>query len=135
MTTPPIISAPWPDETLARFLTAGFGTVDVSRIEGTVYSAAVCCGCLEGHQANKFGEGCLGGREWAVERNESVAKTWAQDHAAQCRAMPKPEAVMTCGAQESSEDMHTCEICENTWPKKNGICCPLCWARAGGKDG
>lgn len=90
MTVPPIVSTPWPAGTLARFLTAGYGTVDVSRVEGTVYSVAVCSGCLETRKAYRTSEGCLGGRSFAVERNESVAKTWAQDHADRCRAMPKP---------------------------------------------
>ena len=91
MTIPPILSEPWPPGVLARCLTAGWGAVDVSRIEGSAYSQAACSGCETTFKATGVSKD-LEGEEYAGRANESIARRWAKRHAAGCSWMPKPPA-------------------------------------------
>ncbi|WP_411121288.1 hypothetical protein [Streptomyces sp. x-19] len=67
----------WPEGVIARYLTAGGATVDLT---GSKYDASGSCG---GCQQTFSGSGY-------VSRWLSVARSWAQDHAEKCRAMPRP---------------------------------------------
>ena len=85
---------PWPDGVIARYLTVGGALVDISH--DTLYlhdtepnvSTACCGGC--GDYQNE---------EWAPyacrlntgsSGADFDARKWAQAHAAECRAVPRP---------------------------------------------
>ncbi|MFF8829139.1 hypothetical protein [Streptomyces sp. NPDC015131] len=93
----------WPEGVLARYLTVGGATVDVT----TRYNAftppkpiatlASCTGCPASEEVGHwFGSGAhFNGtfrEEHDRERADSQAREWAQSHAETCRAMPRPEA-------------------------------------------
>lgn len=66
-------TAPWPDGTVARYLTVAGTTVDV---RGSEHSASMTClGCDESYAS--FG----------MQRTRELA----QGHAEKCRALPRPE--------------------------------------------
>jgi hypothetical protein len=100
-----VTSTPWPEGVIARYLTAGGATVDVT--EESVYydqtdpnaSIATCTGC----SAKEVVEWTQ--RAWSYSKDTIVEETdesglystpkvrkWAQAHAEKCRAMPRPEA-------------------------------------------
>lgn len=74
---------PWPAGVIARYLTVGGSTVDISFVEGRmVICEADCLGC--------------GGSDWigvweSPVNNEDGCRAWAQGHASTCRAMPRPD--------------------------------------------
>jgi hypothetical protein len=86
----------WPEGTLARYLTVGGATVDITQRrryindDRLVDGIATCTGCGDSERADHVDPECSGGPEWALERNTNDARRWAQDHASTCRAMPKP---------------------------------------------
>ena len=67
----------WPEGVIARYLTVGGATVDVTdrRTEDYLRYAADCTGC---------------GNRW-THGDERYAREWAQAHAERCRALPQPE--------------------------------------------
>ncbi|WP_107055243.1 hypothetical protein [Streptomyces sp. NRRL B-1381] len=67
---------PWPEHTLARYLTVGGATVDIDEL-----NMSRCTGCNEDDSDDRF-----------VSRGNPLrrARRWAQSHAETCRAMPKP---------------------------------------------
>ncbi|MFD3906500.1 hypothetical protein HXS80_08340 [Streptomyces sp. CB04723] len=85
---------PWPENTVARYLTVGGTTVDITH--DTRYASdtkpnishAQCNGCpANTHSgwaayADRWDNGSAGA--------DSAACAWAQSHAETCRAMPKP---------------------------------------------
>ncbi|MCX5145119.1 hypothetical protein [Streptomyces sp. NBC_00338] len=95
----------WPEGVIARYLTVGGATVDIThgeivREKGDEYSspvgdlmlAARCSGCGDGDE--KTFEGLYLLRLGAVLKTgygEDV-REWAQDHAETCRALPNPNA-------------------------------------------
>jgi hypothetical protein len=95
------VESTWPEGTLARYLTVGGATVDITVDPGSehAYAAtgAVCLGC----NATKGVDWVA--RPWdtsiidyhtASDRDgteyTATVRTWAQDHASTCRAIPKP---------------------------------------------
>ncbi|WP_326768836.1 hypothetical protein OG978_33710 [Streptomyces sp. NBC_01591] len=84
----------WPEAVIARYLTVGGATVDLTH--DTLYlsdtepnvSVARCGGCAAfrnvewGARTDRYSNGS----NWA----DSDARTWAQEHAEKCRALPKP---------------------------------------------
>ena len=95
-------AAPTEDGTLMRFLTVGgavvavFRTRFVTRWRGGPPFAADKPYWISGFQWECSGCGAYGREGETYEdpnfRQESEARSDANDHAAQCRAMPKPEA-------------------------------------------
>jgi hypothetical protein len=85
---------PWPEATIARYLTVGGALVDLSH--DTYYLAdtepnttiARCGGCDAHHQEQWSG--------YAYRSNngssgaDTEAGKWAQAHASECRALPRP---------------------------------------------
>ncbi|MFE7059595.1 hypothetical protein ACFVAO_30760 [Streptomyces californicus] len=67
---------PWPDHTVARYLTVGGATVDIDELH-----MSRCAGCDKDDSDDRF-----------VSRGATLcrARRWAQSHAETCRAMPKP---------------------------------------------
>jgi hypothetical protein len=94
----------WPENVIARYLTVGGATVDLTQesdyFEVTVptQTVAECVGCGERHVEE------WGWNFWANERGEEQpdsyqrrgeyatprARRWAQAHAETCRSMPRP---------------------------------------------
>ncbi|MFJ3699516.1 hypothetical protein ACIPW9_36230 [Streptomyces sp. NPDC090052] len=93
----------WPENVLARYLTRGDATVDITEIDrnergGGVYqTVASCAGCLK-EERHQWEDGFYDfnsqfhplSRDEAIQRSETKARNWAQAHAETCRAMPKP---------------------------------------------
>lgn len=74
----------WPEGIVARYLSVGGATVDISFAESSTLKGACEADCL----------GC-GASDWIgiwnqPSNNEDECRTWAQQHAEKCRAMPKP---------------------------------------------
>jgi hypothetical protein len=93
----------WPKGVIARYLTVGTATVDVTHRLNFLSppepfaTAAACSGCPDSEEfSHWFGSGS----EWDgtfkeerhVERADEQARDWAQAHAETCRAMPHPTA-------------------------------------------
>ncbi|MFF9688971.1 hypothetical protein [Streptomyces sp. NPDC014623] len=89
-------TATWPEGVIARYLTVGGATVDITHDTLTAedtepnVSVAACGGCL-----------AYTNREWRLRADrwdngkvwsDEAAHAWAQSHAETCRAMPKPSA-------------------------------------------
>lgn len=89
-TTQQTTATAWPEGVIARYLTVGGATVDLR--PGSDSCESVCGGCDAREFSrgftyiNRAAPGTL--RELAVRD----AKEWSQEHASECRAMPKPEA-------------------------------------------
>lgn len=91
----------WPEGVIARYLTAGGATVDITTQPGqdaTTATAATCTGCGEAKvvdwtrqawssYASRFIKEPDEGGEHATPK----VRGWAQAHADKCRAMPKPD--------------------------------------------
>ncbi|MEV6036080.1 hypothetical protein AB0L65_33335 [Nonomuraea sp. NPDC052116] len=97
-------NAEWPEGVIARYLTVGGATVDVTE-ESLYYnqtdpnaSIATCTGC-GGKEVVEWTQ-----QAWSYSSNQYVEETdeggqystpkvrkWAQAHAEKCRAMPRPE--------------------------------------------
>lgn len=92
------MTSEWPLGVLARYLTAGGASVDVSEDHETNCTSAVCTGCPSMSGTRGFDWRQVTGahfdgtyrqyedREFAMEQ----AREWAQAHAEKCRAMPRP---------------------------------------------
>ena len=86
----------WPEGVVARYLTVGGATVDITHDTLYLYdttpnvSHARCAGCEQysnqewAPHADRYDNGS----SWA----DADARTWAQAHADVCRAMPRPAA-------------------------------------------
>ncbi len=104
----PDLTTPWPADVTARYLTAGYATVDVGqaqeevRVQQTFIAdvskkirfavcPATCSGCGEAKKVEiiKADYAAFGNRD--DERALQGAKDWAQQHARDCRAMPRPQ--------------------------------------------
>jgi hypothetical protein len=83
-------TAAWPEGVIARYLTVGGATVDVTTPDNDVASYATCDGCGERSGSSRVPADCMGGAEHARQANTDGARYWAQDHAETCRAIPKP---------------------------------------------
>ncbi|MGI5422964.1 hypothetical protein [Actinomadura luteofluorescens] len=88
-TTQPAVTA-WPDGVIARYVTVGGATVDITEIDrnergGGVYeTVATCTGCPTGRERFHWEQG--------KDKADGEARAWAQQHASECRAVPKPKA-------------------------------------------
>lgn len=78
-----LFHTPWPSDVTARYLTVGGASVDITFAEHSTLTGACEADCL----------GC-GASDWDAHsqpiRTEDEARTWAQQHAETCRAMPRP---------------------------------------------
>ncbi|WP_141704160.1 hypothetical protein [Planobispora rosea] len=94
----------WPEGVIARYLTVGGATVDVSEMSSyydrtdPTSSVAICLGCdkreviewtqsLWSYSENDYVEVTDEGGEYSTPK----VREWAQAHAEKCRSMPKPE--------------------------------------------
>ena len=91
----------WPEGVIARYLTVGGATVDLSHAaghSGTTYETqAVCSGCPDKKAASHWrGSGSSFNGTYTEEHRSDLAdkeaRTWAQAHAERCRAVPRPTA-------------------------------------------
>lgn len=73
------LAAPWPDGVIARYLTVGGATVDLTGDDHD--TDGICHGC-----------GTTPAQSGYISRSLDVLHIWAQRHAETCRAMPRPEA-------------------------------------------
>lgn len=85
---------PWPEGVIARYLTVGGATVDITlgAFDDDRYMEAVsaCTGCPD--QATRYEErNSIQDSDTARRRVEKRAREWAQSHAERCRAMPRPQ--------------------------------------------
>lgn len=78
----------WPAGVIARYLTVGGATVDITHGTDPDLTLAVCGGCQQQDverwrvHAGRYDSGSEGAL--------TDARRWAQSHAATCRAMPRP---------------------------------------------
>lgn len=92
----------WPDGVIARYLTVGGATVDITetgpRDSRELHSTvATCSGCKENYEwdwpygfydyRNQYHPLA---REEAIQQAKGIVSDWAQKHAEVCRAMPRP---------------------------------------------
>ncbi|MYR36338.1 hypothetical protein GTX14_04620 [Streptomyces sp. SID4944] len=98
-----ITQTAWPENVIARYLTAGGATVDLTH-RLTVHNPpepfatlATCTGCPvteeRGHYRTYYPSGGFLGdavEEHEPEAADAQARAWAQSHAETCRAIPKP---------------------------------------------
>ncbi|WP_331759892.1 hypothetical protein OG422_31135 (plasmid) [Streptomyces sp. NBC_01525] len=92
-------SAPWPANVRARYLTVGGATVDVQDGSATSLAKALCTGCAEektpfdytGHYLD-CGFSVAAAEAEAEDAAREDSARWAQTHAEQCRAMPRPDS-------------------------------------------
>ncbi|PYC80490.1 hypothetical protein C7C46_12355 [Streptomyces tateyamensis] len=90
MTIPETDTVPvWPEGVLARYLTAGGATVDITRGSGVDFTAT-CLGCGDAQECDHVSATCIGGPATALKANQGAAREWAQAHAERCRALPRP---------------------------------------------
>jgi len=102
------MSATWPSGVIARYLTAAGATVDLTErigyfeIEHPTETHAECRGCGANHTVEwgwdphhaHFGHGPQPDFDEHGRFSTPRAREWAQDHAATCRAVPKPDGAM-----------------------------------------
>lgn len=79
----------WPEGVIARYLTVGGATVDITQDSRHFDGIAACTGCDKTERFDRVGAGCWGGPDYALQRNTEEARRWAQAHAETCRAMPR----------------------------------------------
>jgi hypothetical protein len=81
-------AAPWPEGTIARYLTVGGAIVELT--DGPDSIKGTCAGCPESEWPYPFSYDpmCEGFRMESYTRHGATA--WAQAHAEKCRAMPRP---------------------------------------------
>lgn len=82
----------WPPGTLARYVTVGGATVDITHVNDLdePLHHASCTGCGGYHNEVWALAYFAGNRADAARDALYDSRTWAQDHASTCRAMPKP---------------------------------------------
>lgn len=93
--------AAWPEGVIARYLTVGGATVDLT-LRHTLHATpepfetlATCTGCPASKQVSHYRAlvPMFGGHpveEHEREIADAQARDWAQAHAETCRALPKP---------------------------------------------
>ncbi|MEW1818684.1 hypothetical protein [Streptomyces diastaticus] len=95
----------WPENVIARYLTVGGATVDLT-YQLTVHNPpqpyatlAKCMGCPATEERSHYRTYYSSGgfvsdtvEEHEPDAADAQARTWAQAHAATCRALPKPSA-------------------------------------------
>ena len=78
----------WPAGVIARYLTVGGATVDITQDHSS--ATARCNGCTDSGTRNWMD----GDSSYSPEAQERMAKEdtrrWAQNHSSTCRAMPNP---------------------------------------------
>ncbi|MFI8351294.1 hypothetical protein [Streptomyces sp. NPDC085596] len=84
----------WPESVIARYLTVGGATVDITHTSHSGYVVATCNGCGNDHDIPTNGrlDDTPEEQERRVDQVLPDARDWAQDHAETCRAMPRPAA-------------------------------------------
>lgn len=92
----------WPEGVVARYLTVGGATVDLT-VRTTLppdpepfATLAACTGCPDSLESSHTRTGYSfygsGSTQWEdPEAADAEARSWAQSHAEKCRAMPRPE--------------------------------------------
>lgn len=84
--------APWPDNVIARYLTVGGATVDLTHRHSETRSKCSGCGTHKDHTTKDFyyshGEPVYFQNRDTADHN---AREWAQTHAETCRAIPRPD--------------------------------------------
>jgi hypothetical protein len=93
----------WPEGVIARYLTVGGATVDIiEHPDDEPATIATCTGSGSTHIAawdlayyaapifSGYPERTSTARSDARRQAEREARTWAQEHASECRAIPKP---------------------------------------------
>jgi hypothetical protein len=95
---------PWPDGVIARYLTVGGATVDLTHGnrttptddgigENRTHTSAICTGCPEAEEFSHWQtvKGMYSERKVRdPEVADAAARKWAQSHAETCRALPRP---------------------------------------------
>ena len=98
------MTATWPEGVVARYLTAGGATVDLTIVaqpykhdDGIVGSRnamrATCTGCDTSEDFSHWRIHKGTWSSWDVQDPDAAAqqaRAWAQTHAEKCRAMPQP---------------------------------------------
>ncbi|MFI0900526.1 hypothetical protein [Streptomyces sp. NPDC020983] len=79
-------AATWPEGVIGRYVTVGGGFVDLIEQDRSVLAKCFACPRSEWTSYDDPTLVDLPNRERSTER----AGEWAQDHAATCRAVPKP---------------------------------------------
>ena len=98
---PQQLAPEWPEGVIARYLTVGGATVDLMRTNDPAAESATpwdatrahCAGCGT-REAESWGtrpHGTLISITGAERFATRAVRNWAQEHAEQCRAMPRPE--------------------------------------------
>ena len=80
----------WPEGVIARYLTVGGATVDITHADDPEATVAACGGC-PAYQTTEWTRHA-GRWDSGVTGSDKAAHAWAQSHAEVCRAMPKPTA-------------------------------------------
>lgn len=80
-------STSWPNDVIARYLTVGGATVDLT--DGPDQITGTCNGCPTDPRRFSYDPMCEGRRMEDYVTRE--AAHWAQGHAERCRAMPMPK--------------------------------------------
>ncbi|WP_329203938.1 hypothetical protein [Streptomyces sp. NBC_01435] len=99
----------WPENVIARYLTVGGATVDLSHedlSDKAKATQAACTGCQESQQSKWADQYHSYGTSTYVDfqnpdKGDRNARSWAQSHADTCRALPMPSApaVLTPAAE------------------------------------
>lgn len=88
-------SGTWPEGVIARYLTVGGATVDITYTSGTGNITATCTGerCPGGKRVDTEGLTRDTPEQEAARVEEwlPTALRYAQDHAETCRALPRPD--------------------------------------------
>ncbi|MBW1603415.1 hypothetical protein JJV70_15145 [Streptomyces sp. JJ66] len=92
--TTPTADTDWPEGVIARYVTVGGATVDLTHDTLTAndtapnVTSAQCGGCpaYRNYEWRPRADRFDNGSTWA----DSDARPWAQEHAERCRAMPRP---------------------------------------------
>lgn len=84
-------TAPWPDETIARYLNQVGATVDIRSTPGVI--AWACGGCPAARDSFPLAD-TNPDRYGGYDLHNALIKAQqaAQEHAADCRALPRPDA-------------------------------------------
>ncbi|MET7437016.1 hypothetical protein ACWERY_16135 [Streptomyces sp. NPDC004082] len=82
----------WPEGVIARYLTVGGATVDITYSTKSGLLTNACTGCSIAEHTNTNGAVTDSPEEEQarVEECLPIARRWAQEHAETCRALPRP---------------------------------------------
>lgn len=95
---------PWPERVIARYLTVGGATVDLTETgprDGDLLEVTIAsCGGCPATRREQWPDGTYDyasqfhpiKRADAIAIAEEAARAWAQAHAETCRALPRPAA-------------------------------------------